>query len=151
MTKISDAYDLMILRLQTLFPDHRQIPNPYKLDENSELLLRQGYGLSISVGENTNRQVGCQMSIRRDMIVSLTRVVRANEFDVSAKDSAIKQLFEDQYLLIKDVETYPGLNSNDIVSAKYTTDNGIQFVFGEKDNYMALETTIAVEYFENLL
>jgi hypothetical protein len=150
MSDISTAYDAMLTRLAALYPSHKRLENPYILDRNSDMLLNQGYGLAIGPAENTERFSSCQLSVRRDMIVSITRVVRANEFDIGKKDSAWKTVMEDQALLIADVEADPTLGSTEVVNAKYSTDSGIQPIFGDKDNFVSVVTVVSIEYFENL-
>jgi len=151
MSVISTAYDAFLVRLAALYPDHKRIPQPYKLDENSDLILNKGYGLALGPANNSNGAISCQFSVRRDMIVSITRVIRANEFDIDAKDTGWKDLFEDQFLLLEDLaKENTTLGTSVISQAQYTTDSGLQFVFGDKDNFVALETVISIEYFETI-
>jgi len=150
MSDITIGYDAILTRLGVLFPDHKRIPQPYRLDQNSETILNQGYGLAIGPANNSNRNVSCQLSVRRDMIVSISRVIRANEFDIDAKDLGWKTLFEDQFLLMKDIESDPTLGTTEIVNATFATDGGLEIIFVDKDNFVAVETVISIEYFENV-
>lgn len=150
MSKISDAYDALLTRIKAQLTTHIQLPNPYKPEENNEQQLRKGLGLRIGGGQNTNRSIGCQLSVGRDFIMVLTRVVRANEMMTGAKESAIKSLFEDQMLVLKSLEQDPSLGIPSAANAIFTDDGGLEYVFTGKDGFIKLETTINVEYFENL-
>jgi hypothetical protein len=150
MSKITDAFDALQNKIKAVLPAHIQIPNPYKPEENNEQQLTKGWGLRIGGGENTQRALNCQMSIRRSFILVLTRKVRANEMNIGGKESAHKQIFEDQALVIKALESDPSLGMTSIANAIFTDDNGLEYVFTDKDNFVKLESTVQVEYFENI-
>lgn len=151
MGKVSNVYDALASRCVAVWPSHMRLPNPYKVEENYEQVLKQGFGIAFGAGENTNRMVSCELSVRREMLVILTRKVNANESNVTARVAVEKQLFEDQKLLIDDLESNPTLNDSvNVTSAIFVGDDGLNFVFGEKDNYIILTTRVSVEYFDNL-
>lgn len=150
MSKISDAYDAIVLQVQNLLPSHVRLSNPYAINENTESALRQGWGIALLSGTNTERNIGCKLSVSRQFSVVLTRKMYANELNVEGKASTEKQLFEDQFTLIQAFESDPTLGLTDIAALKWESDNGLEFVFGEKDNFLQLNSTFTVEYFEQL-
>jgi hypothetical protein len=85
------------------------------------------------------------------MIVVITRAWRVNEHDVAGKRAVKKLLRADQKLVFDDVEKDPHLgDSTNIAKADFVGDDGIQFVFFEKDNFISLSSTIRIEVFDDL-
>lgn len=149
MSTISTAYDALKARLLAVLPNHSQMTNPYAPEQNSEQILRKSYGLRISTAENTNRQVSCQLSIRRTMEVVITRKYFASEMNRTAKETVEKDLMEDAFLVIKDIEKDADLGNN-VANILYQSDTGIEFVFSEDKPFFMTTLTFGLEYFENL-
>jgi len=151
MSKISTIYDGIVTRLDTLFPDHRRISNPYFPDENSTPALRKGYGLQIGSISNPQEVLSCQLSIDRDMIITLSREFRAREFQLTKKEDTFKDLLEDQFLILKDFEGDPTLGlSGVLTNILFVSGSSIERVFDDKDNFVKLDTTFSIKYFEDL-
>lgn len=152
MSKISDLHAALKSRLLALFPivdGFVQLTNPYNVAANTITALEKGWGLAIGPGLNTNRQLSCQLSIGRSMIVVLTRQFFANELDVDAKESGELLLMEDQFKVINDFESEPTINKT-VAKSNFISDEGIKRVFETKDQYMKLESVFEMEYLENL-
>lgn len=150
MTVISDIYDALHTRVVALLPDHTRLSNPYFLEQNNALDLRQGYGIAVRSGFNTNRQVGCQLSVERTFDIRITRKYYAREFDAVAKSETYKDILEDLQLVIDEFEKYPTLAADYNPVIKYISDTGINNIFIEKDNFNEITATYTVEYFKNL-
>lgn len=149
MSNFSDLYDAIVTRVETVFPNHTRLPNPYKIEENNEAFLRQGWGLSMTSGTNSNRQLSCSISIQRSFTISLVRKFYAVESNVDNKVTVEKQLIEDQLLLIKDLCDNSSLDAtNSLVD--FESDDGIEYVYGDKDNFLVLNSTFRVEYFDTI-
>ena len=149
MGNFSTLYDAIVTRIETVLPSHTRLPNPYKINENAEPFLRQGWGIALGGANNTNRELACRMSIARTFDVSIVRKFYSVEGSVDNKETVEKQLVEDQILLIKDFCDNTALpNSFGIVN--YDSDGGIEYVSGERDNYLVLRTSFNVEYFESI-
>lgn len=151
MSKATDSYEALKDRIETVLPTHNRLIQPYKPEENPEDRIKKGYGIQIGPGENTNRNISCKISIKRDMIVVLTRKWFAKELDRDAKEVTEKALLEDQFLVIADFEADPTLGaSGTVVNSAYVSDSGVDFIFTNKDNFIKLETTFSLEYLEDL-
>lgn len=149
MSNFSTLYDAIVTRIETVLPNHTRFPNPYKVEENSETLLRQGWGVALNGASNTNRELSCRVSIRRDFTVSISRKFYALESNVDNKESVEKQLIEDMILLIQDFYDNTALpGALGIVG--YQSDAGINYVFTAKDNFLVLPITFSVESFETI-
>ena len=151
MSIISNGVDALVARMQTLFPaasGWQQIPNPYKPEENPDIYLRQGWGLAFGPAENTNRQVNCKFSVARNVTVILCRQTDALENDAALKVAADKLLFEDQAVLINDLEQDIAVNGTTMYT-RWETDGGIEYVKGQTDRFLMLRTEFRMEYLEN--
>lgn len=149
MSAISDVYDALITRTTSVLTSHTRLSNPYKLDENPDILLRQGYGLAIGAGENSNREFGCRLSIRREFTLSIVRRYAATDLDASGKGTTEKQIMEDAKLLVADFEENTTLTTGARI-VKFLSDSGIQYVRSETDKFMYCELIIETEYFETI-
>mgnify|MGYP007051599851 CR=1 FL=1 len=128
-TKISKAFDDFKSLCASLLPDHKMLTNPYAAEQNTAAALALGFGLVLGAGENTHRTINCMMSLRRNFHLILTRKFYATELNIVGKEDAMKQLFEDQKLIISYVEKNPTISSNSIAKIDFLSDNGIEFVF----------------------
>jgi len=149
MSNFSSLYDAIVTRVVTVLPSHTRLPNPYKISENAEPFLRQGWGIAMGSATNTNRELSCRLSIRRDFTISITRKFYALESNVANKESVEKQLMEDMILLVRDFynnTSLPGV----LGIVGYENDSGINYVLSEKDNFFVLPITFSVEHFETI-
>jgi len=150
MSTISTGFDALNTRLNTLFPSGSgwiELPNPYKPEENPDLYLRQSWGIVVGPAENSNRQVNCKFSVARTMTVVLARQYDALENDTSAKASTVKQLLEDQAVLINDMEQDVTVNGSTMYT-RWESDGGIEYIKGETDRFLMIKTDFRLEYLE---
>lgn len=147
MTEISTIYDGLVTRLAALLPNHKRLTDPYNLDNNSTTFLNQGWGLAVGQGENTERQVSCQSSVRRTFQVPITRHYAATAHAVTAKATVEKLLLEDLQIIYDDAQEN-GLNVANLTLA--VTDDGITEVFAEESPYLSVTVIVSVEYLRNL-
>lgn len=149
MSKITDAYDACLSILQGLLPNHTRLPNPYKPNENNEQFLRQGFGIALGPATVGQRLLACQLSLSREFRIIITRKFYAIESDGASKAETEKQIFEDQFLILKEFEKNTTINQN-VMNTTFISDSGIQYVLGERDHLLLVESSFQVEYFENL-
>ena len=148
-TEFSTIYDALVTRLgTTLFSGHKRLSNPYNLAQNNDQVLEKGWGLAVREGENTNRLVGKNTTVRRSFDIVLTRKYFAREFDAAKKADAEKTLLEDLQILIDSAE-----GDTDLVPAsgkyvfRYLGDSGITQVKDDRDDFLAVVVSTSVEYF----
>lgn len=149
MSNVTTAFDNLATRIQTILPNHVRLTNPYSLDQNSEQFLDQGWGLGFGSDSNSNRLQSCQLSLTQSFIVPITRKYFATEFGVENKATMEKNLMEDRFLLIKDLEKDTTLNGGDI-NVRYIGSSGIQTVFSGRDVFLSIVLQFDVEIFEDL-
>lgn len=149
MSIYSTLYDNMITRIEAVLPTHQRLHNSYALEQNNAQFLKLGYGLAINEGINSNRNVGCRLSIKQTLNVSITRKLYAREFDAVSKATTDKDLLEDALLIIKDFEINTTLNNSSSV-IKFIQHSGINNIFVEKDNYLSIQLNFELELFDTL-
>ena len=152
MSQVSTAFDLMIARLRTLFPDNEgyfQLTNPYDIADNNVQFLRQGYGLAMGPGTNSNRELSCKMSLVREFRVVLSRSLDALEFGIDNKDASAKLLLEDAFDVVKTFEKEFRLD-DDFFNTAFISDSGVQPLAVDDFSVIYLELTFNVELFDTL-
>ena len=154
MSNISGVITALNSRLEAVFPSgsgYFRLHDGVNVGQNANEHLTKGFGMTPGPAINTNRQLDKKMSVARDFIVTNTREVFSAPFDVSSRLTTEKNLFEDQQLLLADIEATPTLgDSSSVVKAVYTADNGIETIFDDSDSHLMLRTIINIEYFEDI-
>lgn len=150
MSKISDAYDAIVTRVQTVLSTHTRITNPYKVDENPKVLLVKGWGLAILEGSAVNQQISCHLDYRRTFQVVLTRQFYSLESDSSSKVTTEKNLMEDAFLVMEDFGADPDLGTTSVSTFKFVGDNGIEYIFNETDKFLKISLNYEARIIENL-
>lgn len=148
MSQISTVFGAIHTRLETLLPDHTRIGDPYDLEANNELFLRQGYGVSIGPGAFENEGIlaeGCKTATSRTFDIHVMRKFYALENDGPLKDTTALQIMEDLAIIVKDFLLEETLNDNATIT-DYESDSGIFKVIAEKDNFLAATISITVRY-----
>ncbi len=156
MSNISLAYDQIVTVVQAKFPTHKELANPYVPEQNDDLSYEKAWGVSVEGGINTRRQLGCAFTISRDLIITLTRKVYLGDLQRSntaseKRRTKEKDLLEDQYQLIKEVETNVALGaSTPITRIEYESDSGIEFIRSGQSDLIMIRSLFSMEYFENI-
>ena len=150
MSKISTVYDAHIARLVALLPNHKRLSDPYGLIKNTDSAKRKGYGLRIGAGENTGTSLSCDIILRREFTIVLTRVVTGRETDSDKKAIAEKTIMEDLFLVLNDFESEPTLGSSAVIDSSFVSDGGVEFIETERDDYLLVLATFSVRYREDL-
>jgi hypothetical protein len=149
MTKITEIREEIETIIKAALPGYRQIPNPYEIEKTSNVILKKGFGIAFGPGTNSERLLSCQLSVDREMAVILTRQVSSTEHDTDRREAIEKELFEEHFLIVRAIERDPSLN-NKAARARYTSDNGLEFLSLENSRYFVLQSNFAFEYFEDL-
>lgn len=151
MSNVTLGFQAVVQRMSDLFPEAdgwTRLPNPYKPEENPDQFLRQGWGVALGPASNTNRLVNCKFSIERTLIITLARKFEGTENDDIGKANTELAIFEDQFAMIKELETDVSVNGNAMYT-KYVTDGGIEYVRGNTDKFLMVRTEVTLEYLEN--
>lgn len=148
-TTITDALDQIETELVALLTGYTRLPFPSVIEANTEGSLRLGFAIDVGPGVNTKELASCKMVIERDVSVILTRQVYAGSLDVDTKYDAVKNILEDHLIVVKHFEQNPQLGG--IVTVfDYDSDNGVEPVFADKENFIKIELNFKLKYFEDL-
>lgn len=150
MADFADIFSDIETRMAVLYPDHTRMTDPYAIEENTELTLRQAWGLGITPQvENTFRYITSTRSVAVSLVVSFSRRWVATEHNISAKMATDLLLVRDFETLIDDV--WKNDLGNDQTSnyslVDVTTGDGIQPVFVDNSSFRLLQCNLTVEYF----
>lgn len=149
MSNISDLYDEMVTRVSTVLSSHKRLTNPYKIEQNTKGILTLGWGIRLGPMVNSQRTMCPKISLDRDTIIIITRKFIAQETAVTIKADAEKNLMEDQLLVVKDLCDNSNL-SGVLGNVDFLSSSEIIQIFGDKDNFIALESTFKAEVFETI-
>lgn len=149
-TAISDLYDGISSILTATFaaPTYKEMVNPYVPELNDALILARGYGFIIGEKSARNDKLGRHEGFDARIEVVQTIVNRGTDRDITIRKTAEKNLLEDQYNLID----YFRLNTAPIAKVwdiSYVSDNGLEFVFTDKQNYVMIKTVLRAIYSES--
>lgn len=147
MTKISDIYDAIVLKIETALPTYARLPNPYDIEDNSAVILRKAYGIAIGGGVNTERFVGCLTTWSRDFTVGLVTQVVNLQNDALNRALIEKALLDAHRSLLLAFETDPSLGGI-AIKCVVVDDTGISYLAGERGKFVAIELGLSVEYME---
>lgn len=153
MSNISTIYDRIDALLGETFTSgngYRKMVFPYDLGQNDNFILNKGYGFYIGAGNNTDIFFeGNLVNFQRELVIILSRVDRGTDYDTDLRESAEKNLFEDQKTLISTLEKDATLRPL-VAKVVYDSDNGIEFAFDEEErsNFLFLQTSFLFDYVE---
>lgn len=157
MSNISDAFDKIVAVMEDLFPDHHRLWNPYQPELNTDDALRAGWGVGFGPGERTNRNVSCQYSWRRDIIIVQTRQYLGTTLSTAKNASKQKELMEDQNIILDEFEENVQLRQSTasptdprIVKFDPKSDSGIIPIYPDRQDFFMIETIFDMEYFRAL-
>lgn len=149
MSQISTIFDAINTFIGANFSGHKIYVNPYDLTLNDEFILNKGIGFYLAGATNTNRQISCYHSVSRELVFNISRVNRGTERDRTIRQTVEKELLEDHFTLIKEFEKDPTIQSL-CSNTLWTSDGGIEFVYGDRISYLKIETRFNIEYLEQL-
>lgn len=149
MTKITDVYNAITGILEANLPGYTRLSNPYAPEVNAFPILRNGYGLAVGPGVDTQRTTGCVVSWQRSFTIILLNQIYATENDVSRKELIEQELLEKHNILRKQFyldSTLGGVAYLTIIPS----DQGISFISAGDLLFLGLEMSLETEYTEDL-
>lgn len=151
MSKISIILDQLRALVKTTLPSRatRELKNPIDISANDLPSLDNGFGIDVSTGTNTFRQVGCTKSISRVFNITLTNMQKSIHTDIDSRYATEKVLLEDLYSLTKELEQNKPLGAY-YVKLNYISDSGIIHIDEGKKNFLMIQIQIEIEYMENI-
>lgn len=148
-TKISNIYDAIGAKAAEIFPDHIEHMNPYLPEVNDLHSLDLGYSFFLGPATNTEEMASCLLSVERTATFNITRRWYGTRNSLNERKEAEKLLLEDQLKLIDKLESDPTLEE-EASFFKFSSDAGIEPIFGEGIQHVLIISTIQIRYTEKL-
>lgn len=148
-SNVTAIHNSLIASLAALFPDKTIIPNPFDLENNNQNFLKNGYGYFYGPAGLPEFDLGIHFQgYSRDFSIVLSRNVYRTDISTDPFATTQLQLIEDQNILVNAFADIRNIDQN-VVTLEFVSDSGIEFVFADKNNYLALTTDFAVTYKED--
>lgn len=147
MSNISSIFDRVYSIITTNFSTKTELKNPYELIDNDDCNLKNGYGVAWGSVEDLEVIRKQAINLRRNLVITFTKKIYTTEQNTSARKTAEKALMEDELTLINlisddfDLKKY----AEDV---KFVGDDGISFIFDDRQNYLAVSMSFDVDYTE---
>lgn len=149
MSNVSTIHASLVASLASLFPSKTVIPNPFSLEDNNQNLLKDGYGYFYGPAGLPDFDLGIHIQgYSRDFNIVMTKNVYRTDISPEPFVTTQLALLEDQNTLVNSFADIRNLDQN-VVSIEFVSDSGVEFIFADKNNYLALTTTFAVSYRED--
>ena len=138
-------HDEIYTTIVTHFPTKTELLNPYDITDNNDLFLKNGFGVEIgpsNLSDVFSRQI---RQFRRDVSISFTKRVLSSDQKTSIRKVAEKSLVSDELTLIAALK-------NNISSeyVEFVSDEGIEYIFDEKESFIRLRCSFIINYVENV-
>ena len=138
-------HDEIYSTISATFPTKTELKNPYDIADNDGHMLKNGYGVvigAISLSDAFSRQI---RQFRRDVRISLTKRILSSDQKTSIRKAAEKSLVSDELTLITALK-------NNISSefVEFVGDEGIEYIFDEREDYIRLQCNFIINYVENV-
>lgn len=147
-TKITSILDLFNTFIIETFATKTKIPNPFDTASNNDNLLKNGYGIHLSSGSVSDLDYPQFVVYDRSLVVTLTKEIFRVQSDTDVLFDVQKTLLEEQNTLVTSLAKNRTFD-NDIIRVEFSGDNGIEFIYGDKFNFLKLESTFVLSYRED--
>lgn len=144
-TKFTSVYDSLRATIAGVLTTHRELNNPYILTDDADIMYDKAWTLAIGSATNTQRSQCPYVTIGREFNIILAHKYSSPHRDISSRITAEKAILNYQLDVLKVLEPY---TTSDIIKVSYVSDNGIEFLGGDRIGYLILQTLVSVEYFE---
>lgn len=146
MSAVTDIYDAIVNKVTTVLPDYIRLPNPYDIEANTFLHLRNGFGIEIGPGVNTERYVTCKLSTwERTYTIILVKQVVTTQNNTAVRVVIEKDILDDNDVLFKAFESDHSLGGT-VIKTVVQSDSGIAFLDVDRQKFLAMSIILTVEY-----
>lgn len=143
--------DSIISKIETLLPTKTRIIKPRALQQNNDRLLIDGLGVYVGSSSPSDQSLGLHMTVESSNIeIVLSKII------YSLENSYVNEAYVEDTLQLEKELIIEGLGDltlasieNSLLSIVYAGDDGGQYIFAEKNNFLALTITFNVVYSKN--
>lgn len=148
MTKVADVRDQLNSIMATVLPAYVKLADNHEAVDNANPIFQKGFMVGFSSGENLTDEwcnLGA-MRIRRQFQVVMVNIYMPN-MDADYREGLENSLLDDQFAFISAVEKDVTLTGVAITS-KYSFDDGLQYLIDDRKQFIIVNMTITVDYYE---
>jgi len=149
MNRQNDILDYLVEKCRGLFPNKKQLFNPYTVANNSELYLVDGFGVGFGSLAEQNSITGC-IRASQDFIIPITKKFYSLENAAEKRQDFEKELMAEAMDLIKNITADVQLGGNANRCLFTGAPGGIEQVFGESQQYIFINLIFNASFNENL-
>lgn len=144
MSNITDIYNACLAQLATDFPSKVRIPDPYSLDRNPNILMKDAYGLRYT-GSTREELTFCDIQFSHGFTIVLTRESMCIDTKSDFFDDPTLALLEDANTVAVNFYGQNELGEElKIDSINVISTSAIQNFFSDKNSYLSIEINIAI-------
>ena len=144
MSNVTDSYNAIVAKAESLFAGKTRLHNPYELSDNPEIIMRDAWGLKVNPGERVNIEF-CNLSVSREYIFILVRQFATVGNKENAFDSVTVGLLEDQQTFLNNLWSQTELSIPDTIDEiQITNIGGIDFMQADQKKYLFTEITFTI-------
>lgn len=147
-TQATTIHDYLVTKCATLWSTKQRLFNPYDIEVNNELHLRNGFAIGFGAFEEVD-VIGCCSKISQDFLITVSKKFYALEHDEEKRMTTEKALIEEAHALIKNIAADPKLGGAASKTA-FRGSTGIQQVFQESQPFIFVTMTYNAEFTETL-
>lgn len=150
-TKITTIYTQIRSVVGTLLTGKTEIPNPYSLENNTELFLKNGWGVIIGSAQNSAMNIIKDDIESREFTVVITRQIFRLESDTAIMPAESLTLLEDIRTVKNDFLDFDQIGiEGSIEQIRFISASGIQFLQLGSFNFIYATLTFNFEYSETI-
>jgi hypothetical protein len=143
MSAISTFYDAVDSWMSSLFatPTYKKLVNPYTIESDATLNINRGWAFVVGPKTPANLTTGRYWQFTVNLQIIQTIVNKGTDRDITIRQTAEKLLLEDQFTMLDSLRTTTTFDTK-VWNLEYDSDNGLEFVFTEQQNYYKIVTNL---------
>lgn len=147
-TKPQVVYDYLQAKCETLWPEKKQLFNPYTIEHNNELRLMDGFGIGFGAFTDVPK-AGCCFGMAQDYVITISKKFYALENDSDKRMDFEQELMGEAVDLLQNITQDANLAGN-VSKCVFTGSPGVQQVFSESQQFVFVSLTFNAEFTVNL-
>jgi hypothetical protein len=144
MSKINPVYDAIICTIGVMFPGKTRLHNPYNIEKNPELIMKDSWGLRVD-GASIEEDEFCNLTTSRSFTFILLRNFVSLEGKEEGFDAVSVYLLEDQQSFMSRFYSTDQIGQQSNIDRILITNiSGIQEMTSGEKKYLFNEVTFTI-------
>lgn len=150
MSKAVDVQIALNTLIETNLPGYVKLPDAYDSPDNPTIELEKGYSVGFGSADNTTDNF-CKGTIQLNRTYQLILTnVYSPSLDANYRETLEQSLINDHFTIIGQIECDPTLQGN-CINAQYSSDAGIEYLSGDRKQFIIIVSNISIDYIEGVL